>query len=94
MARDGKNCVIVVIEFAIKRMGIRKSLPQLMEMPVMKDLKSFFDEIIDVNVGQTIIAITIKDSDTEQAIAALDPDTYNLIRIEKRAFVKMSEEMI
>ncbi len=61
---------------------------------VMKDLKSFFDEIIDVNVGQTIIAITIKDSDTEQAIAALDSDTYNLIRIEKRAFVKMSEEMI
>ena len=39
-------------------------------------------------------AITIKDSDTEQAIAALAPDTYNLIRIEKRAFVKMSEEMI
>lgn len=59
---------------------------------VMKDLKSFFDEIIKINVGQTIIAI--KDSDTEQAIADLESDTYNLIRIEKRVFVKMSEETV
>lgn len=59
---------------------------------VMKDLKSFFDTIIEINVGQTIVAITIKDSDTEEAIAALNPDSYNIIRIEKRAFVRMSEE--
>lgn len=59
---------------------------------VMKDLKSFFDTIIEINVGQTIVAITIKDGDTEEAIAALKPDSYNIIRIEKRAFVKMSEE--
>ena len=58
---------------------------------VMKDLKSFFDTLIEINVGQTIVAITIKDSDTEEAIAALKPDTYNIIRIEKRAFVKRSE---
>lgn len=32
---------------------------------VMKDLKSFFDTIIEINVGQTIVAITIKDSDTQ-----------------------------
>ncbi len=60
---------------------------------VMKDLKSFFDTIIEINVGQTIVAITIKDSDTEEAIAALNPDSYNIIRIGKRAFVKMSEKM-
>lgn len=60
---------------------------------VMKDLKSFFDTIIEINVGQTIVAITIKDSDTEEAIAALNPDSYNIIRIEKRAFVKMPEKM-
>lgn len=58
---------------------------------VMKDLKSFFDTLIEINVGQTIVAITIKDSDTEEAIEALKPDTYNIIRIEKRAFVKRSE---
>jgi len=58
---------------------------------VMKDLKSFFDTLIEINVGQTIVAITIKDSDTEEAIVALKPDTYNIIRIEKRAFVKRSE---
>lgn len=60
---------------------------------VMKDLKSFFDTIIEINVGQTIVAITIKDSDTEEAIAALNPDSYNIIRIGKRAFVKMSEKV-
>lgn len=60
---------------------------------VMKDLKSFFDTIIEINVGQTIVAITIKDNDIEEAIAALNPDSYNIIRIGKRAFVKMSEKM-
>lgn len=59
---------------------------------VMKDLKSFFDTIIENNVGQTIVAITIKDSDTQDAIAALNPNSYNIIRIEKRAFVKMLEK--
>lgn len=61
---------------------------------VMKDLKSFFDTIISINVGQTIVAITIKDSETKEAIDALDPNSYNIIRIEKRAFVKMPEEYI
>lgn len=59
---------------------------------IMKDLKSFFDTIIEIDVGQTIVAITIEDSDTKEAIAALNPDSYNIIRIKKRAFVKMSEE--
>ncbi len=35
----------------------------------MKDLKSFFDTIIEIDVGQTIVAITIEDSDTKEAIA-------------------------
>ena len=56
------------------------------------NLKSFFDTIIEIDVGQTIVAITIEDSDTKEAIAALNPDSYNIIRIKKRAFVKMSEE--
>lgn len=58
---------------------------------VMKDLKSFFDSIVGMNLGQTIIAITIKDRDTQQAIEALDEKSYNMIRIEKRAFSKMEE---
>lgn len=60
---------------------------------VMKDLKSFFDTIIEINVGQIIVAIALKDSDTEEAIAVLNPDSYNIIRIETRAFVKMPEKM-
>jgi predicted nucleic acid-binding Zn-ribbon protein len=59
---------------------------------VMKDLKSFFDKLIENKVGQTIIALTIKDSDTEKTITDLNPDNYNIIRIEKRAFVKITEE--
>lgn len=59
---------------------------------VMKDLKSFFDTIIETNVGQTIVAITIKDNDTEEVIASLKTNSYNIIKIEKRAFVKISEE--
>lgn len=51
-----------------------------------------FIAIIEIDVGQTIVAITIEDSDTKEAIAALNPDSYNIIRIKKRAFVKMSEE--
>jgi ABC-type molybdenum transport system ATPase subunit/photorepair protein PhrA len=58
---------------------------------VMKDLKSFFDTIVGMKLGQTIIAITIKDRDTQQAIEALNEKSYNMIRIEKRAFAKMEE---
>ena len=59
---------------------------------IMKDLKSFFDTIIEIDVGQTIVAITIEDSDTKEAIAALNPDSYNIIRIKKRALVKKSDQ--
>mgnify|MGYP006952377613 FL=1 len=39
MAKDGKSCVMVVIEFVIKRMAIRKFRQQPMEMLVLKDLQ-------------------------------------------------------
>ena len=98
-ARDGIRAIwaftLALMQTSIKHKGNHPNI-LIYDEPdqhsiVMKDLKSFFDTLIEINVGQTIVAITIKDSDTEEAIAALKPDTYNIIRIEKRAFVKRSE---
>ncbi len=42
--------------------------------------------------SQVIVGITIKDSDTRQAISKLPSEDYNLIRVPNKAFRKFESE--
>jgi len=54
---------------------------------VISNMKAFFKGIIDVEGWkQVIIGITIKDTDTRIAIESLDAKSYNMIKINEKAF--------
>lgn len=54
---------------------------------VISNMKAFFKGIIDVEGWkQVIIGITIKDTDTRTAIKSLDARSYNMIKINEKAF--------
>ena len=54
---------------------------------VILNMKAFFKGIIDTEGWkQVIIGITIKDSDTRIAIESLDAKSYNMIKINEKAF--------
>lgn len=51
-------------------------------------MEAFFKSIMNVKgEKQVIIGITIKDSDTRAAIKNLSKGTYNMIKINEKAFV-------
>lgn len=59
---------------------------------VVNDMEQFFDSIISMgNVCQTIIGITIKDSDTKHAIEKLPENSYRIIQVQNKAFRKMEK---
>lgn len=56
---------------------------------VISDMEQFFNSIIKYNKEcQVIIGITVKDSDTKNAIGKLQEGTYKIINISSKAFVK------
>lgn len=58
---------------------------------VIADMEQFFNSIIKFKgVCQVLIGITIKDSDTKNAIDKLNPKKYKIIRIGAKAFTKIS----
>lgn len=59
---------------------------------VPKDMEKFFKSILKLGGGcQTIVGITVKDTDTQKAIKELGEGTYNLIKVQNKAFQKMEE---
>lgn len=57
---------------------------------VPEDMENFFKSIIQFKErAQTIVGITVKDSDTKNMLQKLDEDSYNLILIPNKAFQKM-----
>ncbi|MBP1989195.1 hypothetical protein [Paenibacillus eucommiae] len=59
---------------------------------VINDMEQFFNSIIKLNKSQVIVGITVKDSDTRQAISKLSEDKYNLIKVPNKAFRKFGSE--
>lgn len=59
---------------------------------VINDMEQFFNCIINLKKSQVIVGITIKDSDTRQAISKLPSKDYNLIRVPNKAFRKFEPE--
>lgn len=60
---------------------------------IINDMEQFFKSIIELgNTCQVIVGITIKDSDTRQAIKRLPTDTYNIIKISNKAFRKFDSD--
>jgi hypothetical protein len=56
---------------------------------VIADMEQFFNSIIEFKGAcQVLIGITIKDSDTRNAIDKLDSNKYKIIRIGAKAFTK------
>lgn len=54
---------------------------------IIADMKAFFSKVIQIaEQSQIIIGITLKDSDTRQAIDALPEDKYTRINIPNKAF--------
>ncbi len=59
---------------------------------VVNDMEQFFNSIINLGkICQTIIGITIKDSDTKHAIEKLPKDSYGIIQVQNKAFRKMGK---
>lgn len=57
---------------------------------VITDMEQFFNSIIKFKgTCQVFIGITIKDSDTKNAIDKLDSNTYKIIRVGAKAFTKI-----
>ncbi len=57
---------------------------------VPKDMEKFFESILRLgNNCQTIVGITIKDTDTQKVIENLEEGTYTLIKVKNKAFQKM-----
>lgn len=55
------------------------------------DMKNFLDSIIELGKNcQTIIGITVKDSDTQKKIDELDDNVCNLIKVKNKAFQKLA----
>lgn len=59
---------------------------------VPNDMEKFLDSIIQLGKNcQTIIGITIKDSDTQKIIDKLDENVYHLIKVQNKAFQKLPQ---
>ena len=57
---------------------------------VSEDMKNFFESIVELGKNcQTIVGITVKDSDTKEILANLKKDAYRLIDVKNKAFQKM-----
>ena len=57
---------------------------------VSEDMENFFDSIIKLGEScQTIVGITIKDSDTKDILTKLEKDSYTLIEVSNKAFQKL-----
>lgn len=62
---------------------------------VISDMEQFFNSIIEFNgTCQVFIGITIKDSDTKNAIEKLNSNSYKIIRIGSKAFTKANSKFI
>jgi hypothetical protein len=59
---------------------------------VINDMVKFFNYIIKLKSSQVIVGITIKDTDTREAINNLPSQSYNLIKVPYKAFRKVSDE--
>lgn len=59
---------------------------------VINDMVKFFNHIIKLNNSQVIVGITIKDTDTKEAINNLPSTSYNLVKVPNKAFRKVSDE--
>lgn len=58
---------------------------------MINDVEKFFTSIIELKNSQVIVGITIKDSETREAIQRLSVGKYKLIHIPNKAFRKISE---
>lgn len=57
---------------------------------VPNDMKKFLDSIVQLGKNcQTIIGITVKDSDTQKNIDMLEEDVCHLIKVKNKAFQKL-----
>lgn len=58
---------------------------------VSKDMEKFFESLSEIsNECQTIIGITVKDKDTLNAIERLEKNTYSWIKVQNKAFQKLT----
>ena len=54
-------------------------------------MKQFLDSIVQLGKEcQTIIGITVKDSDTQKNIDKLDADVCHLIKVKNKAFQRLT----
>lgn len=57
---------------------------------ISDDMSKFFDSIIQLGSScQTIVGITIKDSDTRKILSEIDSKSYNLISVKNKSFQKI-----
>ena len=57
---------------------------------IPKDMGKFFESILRLgNDSQTIMGITVKDTDTQKIIEELKKGTYNLVKVKNKAFQKL-----
>lgn len=59
---------------------------------VINDMEQFFNCIFKLKNSQVIVGITVKDSDTRQAISKLPPESYNFIKVPNKAFRRLDLE--
>ncbi|MEY8302071.1 hypothetical protein [Thomasclavelia ramosa] len=59
---------------------------------IPNDMEKFLDSIVQLGKNcQTIIGITVKDSDTQKIIDKLDENVYHFIEVQNKAFQKFPE---
>ena len=57
---------------------------------IPNDMEKFLDSIVQLGKNcQTIIGITVKDSDTQKIIDKLDENIYHFIKVQNKAFQKL-----
>lgn len=57
---------------------------------IPEDMEKFFSSIVEFgDQTQTIVGITVKDSDTKNIIGKLGEDSYKLIEVKNKAFQKL-----
>ena len=62
---------------------------------IIEDMKSFFDSILKLNnTCQVIVAITLKDSETRNAVSGLPEDSYLQHNIAHKAFTFLRKNPI
>lgn len=62
---------------------------------IITDMEAFFSKVIQLaEQSQIIIGITLKDSDTRQAVDALPKDKYKQINIPNKAFQFIKKNVV